>query len=27
VGGYGAGHGQPPAAHLCGDFEDEEQGR
>ncbi len=27
VGGYGAGHGQPLAAHLCGDFEDEEQGR
>ncbi len=27
VGGYGAGHGQPPSAHLCGDFEDEEQGR
>lgn len=27
VGGYGAGHGQPPAAHLCQDLEDEDQGR
>ena len=27
VGGFGAGHDQPPTPHLCGDFEDEEQGR
>ncbi len=27
VGGYGAGQGQPPAAHLCQDLEDEDQGR
>jgi imidazolonepropionase-like amidohydrolase len=27
VGGYGAGHDQPPVAHMCGDHDDEEQGR
>lgn len=25
LGGYGAGHDQPPVAHLCGDFEDEDR--
>ena len=27
MGGYGASHDQPPFAHLCGDHDDEEQGR
>jgi imidazolonepropionase-like amidohydrolase len=27
TGGYGASHDQPPLAHLCGDHDDEEQGR
>ena len=27
VGGYGAGQGQPPVAHLCEDLDDEDQAR
>lgn len=27
AGGFGAGHDQAPKPHLCGDFDDEEQGR
>jgi imidazolonepropionase-like amidohydrolase len=27
TGGYGASHDQPPLAHMCGDHDDEEQGR
>ncbi len=27
AGGFGAGHDQPPVPHLCGDLDDEEQGR
>jgi hypothetical protein len=27
VGGYGAGQGQAPGAHLCEDLDDEDQAR